>query len=461
MRKSLKRACLLFLSTAVAVTTLSGCVGSKQTVGKEVNTVTIWSSVGSSKAFWENKIEEFNNTIGKEKGINIVFEASTDASYGQRLKIAMQSDDLPDIFDGAAIKELIELDRIVPLDDLDGMKPLIEKYKDYLRENVNTKKGKTYSLISGVTTRGLIYNKDMFKAAGIVDEKGDAKPPKTFDELREVSKKLTNESKMQYGIIFPLKWQSWVNSDVLGMALSSTGLPECYDPVLQQYDYSVLKPILKTYLDMKSDKSVYPGAESLDNDPARARFADGGIGMKMAYSFDVGVLTSQFPAQFDWGVAPLPVLDANNAYKQTLSYGWGMRVSKKGIERCGADKIAEVMKWWYSDDNYRELYKEGLESCPDFSVIKDIELDDSKAQWKQFCEMQEISTLAPPLMPKDVSGKITLKEIIVDKIWSSGGSLDLLDDYTKIANEGIIKYKGLNPDVDYSLYTVDQWNPIK
>ncbi|UKI36826.1 MAG: extracellular solute-binding protein [Clostridiales bacterium] len=31
--------------------------------------------------------------------------------------------------------------------------------------------GKTYSLPFSAATRGLVYNKDMFKAAGIVDEK--------------------------------------------------------------------------------------------------------------------------------------------------------------------------------------------------------------------------------------------------------------------------------------------------
>jgi len=459
MKNKKQKILALVLSAVFAVSLFTGC--NEQTSEDGLKTVTIWSAVGSSRAFWEKKVEEFNNTIGKEKGIKIVFEASTDASYSQKVDVAAQSGDLPDIFDGGGdLKTLVERDAIVPLENLNGMEKLIEQYKPYFSENVNTLKGKTYALISGVTTRGLIYNKDMFKAAGIVDENGEAKPPKTYEELREYSKKLTNAKNKEYGMILPLKWQSWTSSDVSDLSMSSTGYPN-YNTETQQYDYSGTKEIIKTYLDMKKDGSIYPGAEGLDNDPARARFAEGGVGMKLAYSFDYGVFTSQFIPDFDWGVAPLPVLDEDNCYNQSVTYGWGMRVSKKGLERLGPDVLGTVMSWWYSDDNYVELYTEGLESCPDYEVIKDIKIDDSKVQWKVFCEIQAISTLEPKALPTDMSGQLSFREIVVDKIWTGGESIDLIDNYTKSLNEGIKKYRKNKPDIDYSIYDYMDWKPVK
>ncbi|UKI35907.1 MAG: extracellular solute-binding protein [Clostridiales bacterium] len=48
---------------------------------------------------------------------------------------------------------------------------------DLPRAGIHTT-AKTYRLPVSVTTMGLIYNKDMFKSAGIVDEKGEAKAPR-------------------------------------------------------------------------------------------------------------------------------------------------------------------------------------------------------------------------------------------------------------------------------------------
>ena len=38
-----------------------------------------------------------------------------------------------------------------------------------------------------------------------------------------------------------------------------------------------IKPAIEMICGIKADKSYYPGAEGVDNDPARARFAEGNI----------------------------------------------------------------------------------------------------------------------------------------------------------------------------------------
>ena len=49
--------------------------------------------------------------------------------------------------------------------------------------------GKTYALPgNGMMVQGLIYNKDMFKAAGLVDENGEAKPPVTLKRIQRICK---------------------------------------------------------------------------------------------------------------------------------------------------------------------------------------------------------------------------------------------------------------------------------
>lgn len=59
-------------------------------------------------------------------------------------------------------------------------------------------KGGIYGIPRGANTIALYYNADLFKAAGL----DPAKPPKTWDELYEAAKKLTNKEKGVYGLAF-------------------------------------------------------------------------------------------------------------------------------------------------------------------------------------------------------------------------------------------------------------------
>lgn len=61
--------------------------------------------------------------------------------------------------------------------------------------------GKVYYIDYGIMTGSVYYNKDMWEAAGLTD----ADYPKTWDEMREVAKKLTikeGNSFVQAGLNF-------------------------------------------------------------------------------------------------------------------------------------------------------------------------------------------------------------------------------------------------------------------
>ncbi len=353
---------------------------------------------------------------------------------------------------------IVDKEAVLSFDQLPGMEETVAKYEPYMQENIHKVKGKVYALPFGITTRGLIYNKDMFKAAGIVDENGEAKPPKTYDELREAAKKLTDKSKNQYGIMFPVKWGAWVESDITSLAYSSSGR-DAYDPISGTYDYSVYLPELELIKNLKDDGSVYPGAEGLDNDPARAKFSEGNIGMKISYSFDVGVFSTQFPAKMDWGVAPLPVKDADNCYNQHSYCSQTMYVNKNCIEKLGADTTSKIYQYLYSDEMIAELYKEGLEIPVIWDIVKDVELTDAANGWKEFSEMAAKSVIPSLKMPAKLNGvELSMQKIAVDEVWTKGTEPKaMLDELTKLTNKGIETYKAEKPDLDYSIYIDKDW----
>ena len=455
MKKTFQRIGCMALTAAMAVA-LAAC---GTTNDKEMKEAKIWMGVGHSKQFWEQKVEEYNKTKSKQTGVKLILETKTDDSYNQAVEIAIQSNQLPEFYFSGMCQKSVEADVVYPISDLPGMEEIIEKYKPYMVENVNNIGEDVYNLPFGMTTRGLIYNKDMFKEAGLVDEKGEAKPPRTYDEVREYAKTLTNPAEQKYGIVFPVKWSSWIESDIATLSIPSTGKVRGYNPVDGTFDYSGYEPVLKMIQGIKADESYYPGAEGLDNDPARARFALGNIGMKVAYSFDVGVFNTQFPAEMDWGVAPLPVADPENCYNQPAVVGLSVMASKTGVEKIGEEAAADIIKFLYSDESIKELYKQGLEIPCIWDMVKDVEPNEGLKGWSEFAEMAKISTVIKNEMPTDTKGFETFNDVILNRIWANGEEpAPVLAERTKIANDGIKKYQEAHPEIDYSIYIDEEWN---
>lgn len=459
MKKIVK--CVALLSAAaICVSVAAGCSGGKS----DMKTATIWMNVGHSKQYWTEKVQNFNNEKSKELGVELVLDSKTDDSYSQQLEIALKSDQLPEFFfDGGCGKE-DELGLSYPISDLPGMEDMIAEYENLMVENIHKVGDKVYCLPEGMTTRGLIYNKDMFVAAGLVDENGEAKPPKTFDEVREYAKKLTNTSKNQYGIALPVKWAAWTESDITTIGISNSGY-DYYKPATGEYDYTALEPIINMIMGIKEDGSCYPGAEGLDNDPARAKFAEGNIGMKISYSFDVGVFNIQFPAKCDWGVAPLPVEDPEHCYKQMARVGSSLQVSKKAVDELGTETVAEIYKYLYNDDTWRDLYIKGLEIPINWDVVSDVKLgDDAPKGWKEFSQMASISIPDARRMPTDLKDSRSFSDIMLNDIWT-GKTTDIkgtLEAVTKAANDGIAVYKESHKDndIDYDSYIISNWDEM-
>lgn len=451
--------CKKTVATMLIFTVCTAMAGCKEEKNSAVKTAKIWLNSGHSKQFWEQKIKEFNSDKGKKLGVVIELESKTDSNYGQMLQVAQQSDQLPDFFFGSGCSSYVEDDQIVPLNDLPNTDELLNKYADYMIEGTHKYKGNVYSVPFGLTTRGLIYNKEMFVRKGLVDENGEAKPPKTFDEVREYAKILTDNDKHEYGIVFPVKWTSFFESEVHTLSYSTAG-HGIYNPQNGIFDCMAIKPAIEMICGIKEDKSYYPGAEGLDNDPARARFAEGNIGMKLGYSFDVGVFNTQFKTKMDWGVAPLPVADTENCYKQFAYVGNGVMLSKNGFENIGAEAASEIINFMYSDETVTELYKQGLEIPCVWDIVKDVELgDDAKKGWKEFCELASISVPEGRRMSTDIGNEKELSAVVTEEIWPNGdANLDeILSKYTKTYNDGAIEYQNKHPEYDPQIAIDDKW----
>ena len=460
MEEIIMKKFLSLLLCGAMLVSIASCGGKSENASSDVTAVTVWTGNGHDKAFLNEKISEWNETEGKKAGIRIDY-AVQEGSMNEKLDLAFINGTAPDLFAGGNMNKMMENDQIIAIEELPGGDALVERFSEYIMDGRHSIDGKTYCLPKTTTTYGLIYNKQMFKDAGLVDENGEPTPPKTLDELREYAKILTDESKRQYGIIFPGKFGAWYSDDVMKMASASCGFVDGYNPATGKFDFSAQGAVMKTIMGVKADGSYYPGVENLDNDPARARFGDGGIGMKTAASYDFGVLTEQFPAKIEWGVAPFPVADENNKHLQYQNNGGYLKINKASVDKIGAEKLMKVFEWFHSEELMIEAYKNGIDIPVDWDLVKDVEIDDSLANWKSFAEIASISMSCPVAIATDVTGVEGIPSIWINQIWPEKISVDdidaTLEAYTQTLNEGIVKYQELHPEYDPSKVIISDW----
>ena len=445
MNLNVKRLIAGLCCTVMIAGSLCGCGEKKEEASDGLTEVKIWASDKGAKAAMVELVNEYNETTGKQKGIRINYEMLT-GDFNQQLDLSLESGSAADIFVTSKLEAQAMQGYLQPINDLEGGEEFLKHFSDRYNLKGLSYEDKVYSVPNKALTVGLVYNKDMFKAAGLVDENGEATPPETYEELREYAKILTNKEKKQYGIIFPGKSGTWYPYEIEFPMMSSVG-HDGFDPVAEKYDYSGLKPIMEAIMGIKEDGSCYPGTESVDADPARARFAEGSIGMKFAMSWDVGVFTDQFPAKFDWGVAPVPVVDKDNKYKQKMAVYKGFCMGKIPEDK-DADKIFEVYKWLCGDELQVALYEREINLPWDFSIIEGKEFDDLSEQWIAFGDLLEISTVPPTGIRSDTTGEPSLADMFLSDVWN--GSADaiegILNRRTEALNKGIEKYKKNNPD---------------
>jgi multiple sugar transport system permease protein/multiple sugar transport system substrate-binding protein len=181
------------------------------------------------------------------------------------------------------------------------------------RDPVTGKKG-VYGIPEKVDNRALFYNKDLLKRAGYVDENGEARPPKTWEELEEMAVKLTERdssgaikrlgfapgaSNGSQGNAF-LYLYGWMNG---GHFMSADG-KRCTlnDPPI----VDALNWLIKVYDSMGGATAVKAFESSVqtgDLDP----FITGKLAMKIDGFWQITESIAQYGRNLNWGIARPPI----------------------------------------------------------------------------------------------------------------------------------------------------------
>jgi multiple sugar transport system substrate-binding protein len=229
-----------------------------------------------------------------------------------------------------------------------------------------TVNGKIWGYPTEVDNYALLYNKTLFKQAGIVDAQGNPVAPKTWADVITDAAKLTKKNAQgqitQYGFAF-LENNSWESSDpFLSLLFSNGGSYLSSDYKTCEVNSPAGVAALNDELQLFQDGST-------DVNGNFYNFGNGSVGMVISPPWTKSTFAANFGSSFSStvGVAPLPYITK----PATLQYSWFMGVMNDSQHKTAAWNFLQ----WFDTDvqangttRYGDLLTDNIGSIPDRKV---------------------------------------------------------------------------------------------
>jgi multiple sugar transport system substrate-binding protein len=257
--------------------------------------------------------------------------------YRDKLLIAVQGGKAPDIstLDQIWTSEFAAAGSIIPVDDYISASDIVKEelfFPGAWASNVY--KGKTYGVpLNNDVWEELYYNKDLFKAAGLDPEK----PPTTWDELLEMSRKL-NDPPNIYGIALMGGKGEFTICTIDSFIYSNGGY--ILDPATGKVVFNSPEVIeaLKFYKSL--EEFAPPGTVNRDEAEAVNLFTAGKAAMALLGSWQQDTIRQRAP-DMSWGVAMVPVPEGKT-FHGTLG-GWSLSIYEQSEHKDAAWKYIEFL----------------------------------------------------------------------------------------------------------------------
>jgi multiple sugar transport system substrate-binding protein len=274
-----------------------------------------------------------------------------------------------------------------------------------------TQNGDIWGIPTEVDDYCLLYNKDLFKAAGIVDASGNALPPKTAADYVADAAKLTKKDAKgaitQYGTAFLVDNDWEVVDPFLSLLYSNNGQYLSSDYKKAVFNSPEGVAALNTELQLFKQGSTDINGNFYD-------FGTGKVAMVIAPPWNKTKFKANFGDKFSTtvGVAPIPYM----VKPATLQYSWFMGVTAKSQHK---QEAWDFLRWYtqsqYSDTKTTplgDLLSENIGAIPgrtvDFNAHKDV-LGDFYT--KTFIDQMKTSVAEPNVAQASQIKGILMKEI--------------------------------------------------
>ena len=440
----------------------SGAVGNS--AGEKIE-LTFWNRSSSADNIQAITMEEFNQSQDR---IHVNIESYGD-NYEEVLKLAINSGDVPDIFEiasNSSFSQCAETGVVVPLDDYLAADPEFES--KFNPSEFTLYGGNVYAIPNMLRYVRLYYNKDLFEQAGLNPEE----PPKTLEEMYDAAKAITEAGDGEfYGFGFPMKSAStWErNVDLVSILSGQTG-PYAFDYMTGKFDFAKEKRAIEYFAKMHQDGLMMPGSESQDIEVLRANFVSNKIGMYFDGNWMVNGYNNEIEGGdvTNWDTALVPVFEGTKRAKDYMMLdisGHCISASSEHKEEC-----FEAIKYLVEN-----LYYAPARKSPDlvsvaYSLIKsDNETINSTEEVQKMKGvkgvMEDVDNLSRfPIIPNSV---LTLegdsRDVVYPLLILQSGSMDIDAELQKLTDtynsalknavaEGLLNEADLKPE-GFNYYT--------
>lgn len=265
--------------------------------GEDID-IEFWYWTGGANLF-ESVAEQYT-AIHPNVHIELVENPYDD--YWTKLPLALQGSDGPAIFNMHNSQHDNIIGYMAPYDI-----PVEDLQAEFAGADGHIIDGKIYYTDYGLMTATMYYNTDMWAAAGLTD----ADIPTTWDEFREVAKKLTIRDDSGNLVQAGFSYNGGIQGDVIGMQYQyGQNLFTADNKVTLNND--AMKDVIQRLKDMYDVDGVCDnsfGNNSGDN------FGQGTVAMYLGWGFMTNVFAQNFPdTHFDCFEIPTPTADTPYAY---------------------------------------------------------------------------------------------------------------------------------------------------
>ena len=376
-----KRVIVAALAAMMAVTGLAGCGGSgtgkeeakknievptepfgdtiKYDPSVEINggkdiTVELWEW-GSDELFQE--IIDGYTAIHPNVTINLVNNPWED--YWTKLPLALDGENGPAIFNIHNSYHENLINYMAPLEI-----PLEDLPADFTGVDAHVIDGEVYYIDYGMMTGSVYYNKDMWEAAGLTE----ADIPKTWDEMREVAKKLTikeGDTIIQAGLNFN---DDFHQNYLLGLnyQLGENLFEE--DGVTPKVNSDAMKQVMQMLVDMYEVDGI--GSKDFGEKGADS-FGQGQSAMVIQWGHYYNTLQTTW-SDINFGVFEIPTFDGNpyayNRYNGESTFG----VNKNAPEDQQA-VAQDFIKYFLANDDAQVAFNLAMSIFPAKKSLADNE----------------------------------------------------------------------------------------
>lgn len=346
-------------STLLIITVLSSSAAAQ-------TTLSFWWSQesGADQAFLEAQLQEFE---AANPNIQVELQVLAQDQYLNALNLAFRGNTPPDVFRAGGfssprLEGYIDLGWLLPLNEYITDEVTTQYPPNTLIEGTVIFDGQIYSLpyfYTGLNNMAfLYYNKRIFEEAGLTA------PPRTWDEVRDYARRITEAGQGRYwGWAMQPSDPPATYAGYLATAAADGFVGEPH-PALDYSSgrYNATHPSQVAAVEFLralnlEDQAVIPGWESLDFNTMQDTFAQGRVGMILGFAAYAGNFATTYGmTEEDFGIAPMPTQTGEFVTRlpRGAPVGWFAVSSRTENPEAAAKLFAFVNSQEFYEANARE-----------------------------------------------------------------------------------------------------------